>query len=443
MADCDTLKSPEVTTGIIVGIQATLNYVYHLKHVSDGHYLCTPVDGDPNRGIPNTPPYVVELERDIMRPLVSGDEAKRYLSPETSMCLLFPYERDSSGEMKPLATKTMADRFPKAWAHLRQWSSKLGATDDAEHVWWAYTYPKNLNVQDRRKLIVGQTVPSLRVCADLVADKYLDNVRVNGILAADDQMLAYLLGILNGPVANFVFTRIGRVKRGGFFEANKQFIAPLPIPRASPEERQDIGERALALQDLHTRHRDLKASAQARLDALGRRPLRDEAWLWPDLPTLEALRAAAPARLRDRAARNAWAAERRDEAITAACAALQVHLGRGGVLDTAFTDGELILTAGGARVLGVFLDPADGELARAFWQWVLLTTPATDALALSTELRKTPGEGDRPAARQFIARVADLAAATVAIAEAEAAMNTRLFDLYGLDQNERDMVMAG
>jgi hypothetical protein len=34
-----------------------------------------------------------------------------------------------------------------------------------------------------------------------------------------------------------VFRRIAKVKAGGFFEANRQFIAPLPIPPASREER--------------------------------------------------------------------------------------------------------------------------------------------------------------------------------------------------------------
>ena len=39
-------------------------------------------------------PYEVEIEDAIMKPLVSGPEAKRYEEPETDTFLLFPYERD-------------------------------------------------------------------------------------------------------------------------------------------------------------------------------------------------------------------------------------------------------------------------------------------------------------------------------------------------------------
>ena len=75
--------------------------------------------------------------------------------------------------------------------------------------------------------------------------KYLNNVRVNGILTsgATDQM--YLLGVLNGPVGDFVFRRIGKPKQGGWYEANKQFIAPLPdAERLAGSERRHCCSRA-------------------------------------------------------------------------------------------------------------------------------------------------------------------------------------------------------
>ena len=36
-------------------------------------------------------------------------------------------------------------------------------------------------------------------------------------------------GILNSKVANFYFKLVGKPKDNGFFEANKQFISPIPI----------------------------------------------------------------------------------------------------------------------------------------------------------------------------------------------------------------------
>jgi hypothetical protein len=90
---------------------------------------------------------------------------------------------------------------------------------DDEH-WYRFGRSQNLDKQDIKKLIVAQTVPSLRVCFEYTATMYLNNVRVNGIIAAKDVDPWFLLGVLNAPVADFVFRRIAKVKAGGFYEAN-------------------------------------------------------------------------------------------------------------------------------------------------------------------------------------------------------------------------------
>ena len=101
----------------------------------------------------------------------------------------------------------------------------IEARFDDRH-WYRLGRHQSLDKQEIVKLVV----PEMRVCLDESASMYLNNVRVNGIIPSDDQDPWYLLGILNSRIVDFVFRRIAKVKDGGFFEANKQFIAPLPIP---------------------------------------------------------------------------------------------------------------------------------------------------------------------------------------------------------------------
>ncbi|MGI8840408.1 MAG: hypothetical protein ACR2F8_06470 [Caulobacteraceae bacterium] len=157
---------------------------------------------------------------------------------------------------------------------------------------------QSIGKQDITKLIVAQTVPELRVCADSEGDKYLNNVRVNGILAAQGVDQFYLLGVLNGAVADFVFRRIGKAKMGGYFEANKQFIAPLPVPDAPAEDRAAVAAMARELQALWTKRRALLIAAAERLSVLARAGHRQQ-WLWPGLPDFAERR---------RGRRAAWAA---------------------------------------------------------------------------------------------------------------------------------------
>jgi SAM-dependent methyltransferase len=446
---CQRLDDPALTSGITVGIQTSADHIYHLDRLGPGRYRLQP---KPAAGEKKKPPSVeIAIEDAIMRPLVSGAEAKRYEEPSTETYLLFPYERDPKGTMRLIPAAAMQRRFPKAWAHLGTFEQELRDRErkkvDGKDLkpfdddnWHRFGRNQNIDKQDQAKLVVAQTVPELRVCADTTGDKYLNNVRVNGILAAPGVELGFLLAVLNEPVADFVFRQIGKPKQGGWFEANRQFIAPLPIPRAKPAERAAIGVAAVSLQARWTRRRELLVAAGERLAVIGR--WRGPDWLWPDLPGLDDLIEASPAALRVAGDRRAWAEERLEQARADRLAALQAVLDAGRPLAAEFQDGELRLTSGGAPVLrGIYLDSeAEGRLAAAYWRFLFLRQHWSEAAGLAAQLLRRPLEHDKPAARQFVERVHALARETSAIASEEQAMNERLYTLYGLTDAERLLV---
>ena len=96
----------------------------------------------------------------------------------------------------------------------------------------------------------------MRVFFDSEGQFYLNNVRVNGILTDSAETGWFLLGVLNSRPVDFVFRRIAKPKDGGYFEANKQFIAPLPVPKADKKERKKVADLAKKLQKLRTGKRE-------------------------------------------------------------------------------------------------------------------------------------------------------------------------------------------
>ena len=237
-----------------------------------------------------------------------------------------------------------------------------------------------------------------------------------------------------------MFRRIAKPFRGGFRSANKQFIAPLPVPDASPEEQAEIAAMARALQDGWTRRRDLLVAAQDRLSVLARTH-HPEHWLWPDLPALADLENDAPRTLTMANERQEWARQKLDDAIAEQVEALQVTLDLQVTLEAAFRDGELVLHAGGQRLLDrIYLDEDVGRLAERYWRFLLLSQNWRDASSLAEELRRPPAEPGGPAARQFIERVDALAQQVAEIAAQENAINESLFTLYNLNEAERFLV---
>lgn len=432
--DCLRLDDPALTSGITVGIQTSADSIYHLERLGTGRYRCSP------KGVPS---FEVSIEDEIMKPLVSGAEAKRYEEPQTSTYLLFPYERDEHESMRLIPAEVMERRFPLAWRYLRGWEAQLrtregGKFDD--DAWYRFGRNQSIDKQDRTKIVVPRLVQHLKASLDFRGQFTLDNVDVGGILGHNNTGPSYLLGVMNGSVADFVFRAIAKPFQNDYRSANKQFIAPLPIPDASEADRAEIAERARELQVRWTERRDLLQAALERLSVLARanHPAR---WLWPDLPDLPDVTERAPKALRTPQERREWAERQIDEMEAARVERLRAALDSGDRLTADFRNGELRLNAGGSPVLSrIYMSDSAGSLAEAYWRLLLLSREQRDADRLARELRRPPADADSPAATQFIDRVDRLLAETEMIENLEREMNERLFALYRLTADERLLV---
>lgn len=108
---CFRLDDPRITQHVFVGIQTSADAIFHLRKIGPGRYECAP------KGDDAPAPYEVRIEDEIMKPLVSGKEAKRYAEPRTDTYLLFPYQIDQQGA-RLIQADEMAAAFPNAWRYL-------------------------------------------------------------------------------------------------------------------------------------------------------------------------------------------------------------------------------------------------------------------------------------------------------------------------------------
>lgn len=438
---CRRLDDPAHTRAIFTGLQTSADDVFHLRRLGPGRYQCQPPKPPGARDRPA--PYEVALEDAVMRPLVSGSQAKRYCDVQAQKWLLFPYRAGASG-MELIPPATFQTDYPKAWAYLNSYKvplemreAKVGPNGIVtgpvySDEWYGFVYPKSLDKAHLPKLIVAQTVPTMRVCYDYTGEFAPNNVRVNGILPAAGQNAWFLLGILNARVADWVFRRIAKPKDGGWFEANKQFIAPLPIPHASPTDARAVADGARALQRLHSGRSATLARIARRLGTLARRA-RPVEWLFPGL---------GPAPLPRDTARAAY-----DVRLAALHDALAAAIRPGVDLDATLDDGELRFLAGGVPALDrIFVTQDEGPFLLAQWKVLASTMPVTESTTgkkLADMLRTFALPGNPAVTEAVIALAADLQAGEASIATAETDMNRLTYRLYGLTPAEVAMVEAG
>jgi type I restriction-modification system DNA methylase subunit len=176
----------------------------------------------------------VELERDFLRPLVSGTDVQGYDSFDGRQFILFPYSvADEKAALVPFAE--LKRRAPKTAKYLEANRKRLedrerGKFADSE--WYRFGRNQNLGIQERKKVCVPRLVDCLCAAIDAKGENYLDNVDVGGVTfktGFERHDLRYLTGLLNCKLLAWFFPNVSAPFRGGWMSANRQFLSQLPF----------------------------------------------------------------------------------------------------------------------------------------------------------------------------------------------------------------------
>lgn len=431
------LDDKALTTGIHQGLITSADHIYHLKRLGPNRYEEKPPKGA-KRG------RVVEIEDEIMKPLVAGVDAKRYLTPETDTYLLYPYTV-AEGRASLIPSSRMASDFPNAWAYLLGHEATLRAREGGKFdndEWYQFGRSQNLGKQNVQKIIVPRLVMSIACAVDASGEYYLDNVDVGGVGAARNVSPYYLAAVMNARAADFAFRRISKPFRGDFRSANKQFIAPLPIPKAPPEDQAALARDAERLQVLHEQRRQALADIAGRMGSVRIRP-RPVEWLFPGLPELDELKDQAPKRLIG-TERRAWAKERLAKEIEARQSALSEHLKPGVALAAELVRGELrFLIDGIPAITGIFPSPAEADFLLAQWSVMASRTEVTDKTTgakLADMLRKVSPSAEAHIMAEVIRLQTSIATDEAEIATLENRINQTIYRLHKLTSDEITLI---
>lgn len=408
------LDDPKWTKNIIVGLQTSADDIYHLKKVGPGKYESKPKGGEPS---------IVEIEDELMRPLVSGSDVRRYAVPQTETHILFPYRVTGASRSTLIAASVIRNTFPNGTQYLKMHESRLRARENGKmdhDAWYGYVYRKNLDKQETSKILVPRLSKRLRAAFDANGEFYLDNVDVNGVIPSSEVTGWYLSAILNSSTANAYWLMISKPFESDYFSANKQFIAPIPIPNAPKGRSESVVRLAQELQELHTGWHREQETIDHRLGSRAvsrfKRPL---SWI--------------------------SGSEERDEQE-----ALREQMGRILTPDVELTvqvsDGELILLADGAPLLDqVFIEKNESEWLLA--QWRRKARNVTKKVRSSPEKLldefRTLSRTDNQALKaQIVDADRTLRALEAEIEEKETEIDETVMDLYGLDEDQKRLVRS-
>lgn len=231
----------EASAQIFQGLITSADSIYHLTKLGPGRYFSKALNGE------------VEIEDRIMKPIISGEDAVPFATPHTNMYVLFPY-RVKGNESRLLTGDELANRFKRCWEYLRKNEAALRARERRkfdDEQWWRFGRHQNIDKQLHAKILVPRLLLHLFACVDSSGSVCIDNVDVGGVLVEDGWDLHFLCAILNSKACDFAWRNTSKPFRGEYRSANKQFIAPLPIPKTQKQE--PLANLARRLAELHGR----------------------------------------------------------------------------------------------------------------------------------------------------------------------------------------------
>ncbi len=198
----------------------------------------------------------LELEKDLLKPLIKGGEMKPFVAEPWNRLILFPYQVEGE-EVRLISKQTLKDRFTKTWEYLLACKSYLEDREGGRmkgHEWYAYIYPKNLTLFAKPKLITPDLARSASFSFDPEGRHYFAGGAAGGygILPKDFGLSKYLLGLLNSRLLDWYVKKTGTRMESGFYSFEARFIKQLPIRPIdfnNPAERK-LHDNLVALVDV-------------------------------------------------------------------------------------------------------------------------------------------------------------------------------------------------
>ncbi len=217
------VKLGQLAARIAQGIRTSANEVYVLDQVSVKGNLVTAKSKQLGKD--------VVVERGAVRLFLQGREIKPYSIAPSGKLVIIPYR--SEGDRMVLVTKKeLGKEYPKALAYLRKNQTYLESREHGRmrrDGWYAYVYPKNLDVMAAAKILI----PDIADRASFALDEGGEYAFTSGygITLKPDvrEAMKYVLGLLNSKVLDFYLKRVSTTMRGGYFRYFTQFVEQLPI----------------------------------------------------------------------------------------------------------------------------------------------------------------------------------------------------------------------
>jgi type I restriction-modification system DNA methylase subunit len=210
--------------------------IYMLKGEIEGNYFI---------GFSEQLQRYVRLEKEIMKPILKGDDVKRYATLKNTYWLIYPHH-SVNGKTVPYEETEMRERFPLTYEYLLPFKSELVDKKirykTNEKYWYALHRSREIMMFEKPKILTAEISFGCNMTYD-TKNLYHNTQSYTIIFDGEHEKktLSYI-AILNSKVLWFFLTQTGNILRGGYFRFKTKYLEPFHLPDLTSSENKDNAE---------------------------------------------------------------------------------------------------------------------------------------------------------------------------------------------------------
>lgn len=177
---------------------------------------------------------MITIEKDLVKPLLKGEDVHRYDTIKTTRFVIFPYKLQADKAIL-YTEKEIADLFPQGYLYLKECEEVLRGREkgrfNIDGEWFQFGRKQGILFAESEKLVA----PDISMGGNYAYDKkgtFYQTTTIYGYIKKENIKESYkcLMAFLNSRLCWWYLTNTGTTLANGFFRFKPDYIKPFPIP---------------------------------------------------------------------------------------------------------------------------------------------------------------------------------------------------------------------
>jgi len=197
-----------------------------------------------------------EIETDLLRPFLQGNDVERWRGEWSGSHIIYPYhvQNESSERSATLYTEEeLRQETPLTWEYFRAYEDELrgresGAWEDSD-TWWEFGRTQNLEKFEIPKTIQAEISDEASFMLDEEGTWYFTTAYGITFNSSYRELTDELTCQLNSKALDFYLKHIAVIKAGGYYSYRTQYVEKLPCVVSENPSFPVMGEKAESIVD--------------------------------------------------------------------------------------------------------------------------------------------------------------------------------------------------